>query len=1253
MAKRVLTNQPINKSGELVPIQRGPAVTRLPLLPYEKQLIHTLGWSEEEYRFFQDEISKRNVTRPAAYDHIPDVQAGPVVPILVNLVIGLALTALSTLLAPKPKEPKKTEQKRLGDLTGPSRFNSTFGFDSIADLAQYGKPVAIPFGFFEDRDSTGSYTGGIVATPSLVWSRMLSYGTYQIIKAMYVVGEGEVGYPTTKGTWVGNNTIDALFESKYALYWRTNDASGRILTSDKIAGTGDPVTASGEAFLCPTSASSNDTGFSMAYTPSNQTTFGIFGSIPNGTGLKVNWRVVSIPDNIDDDDRLRSERSKICGHDSRMKGFGRMYGRKQGLVKLTRADGSVETPTNRQEYQINVGDRVDYLISNKTLPEDYYPDGVTVNDINNVLEQEHIAADEELQLGELFIIGKSVWKVVNRPNTIWNKETNITVTLECLEVGGIGNNARQIGIPGEPLVNAETMNFGEPTGPGDMVQANFYNLLRFSEAVVRNQRPCDCTEIGIRSKVWLKFNGLCNFNEVPTADQLEEYDDDDVNVSNGNMSLNSTRYSFFSLLARPAGDDDTQEWIAVGGLYAIKGTRPVDQFNYIRIKSFTRTQWEFRLVPRSGAYVTRKTDDTTVAILNAAANTLVSDVLNTIYGALQVEFTGEEQFIRPLEPSPLMYGVGETEQLPINGTITVPTSLSLSGYQTPTTDGQAHGYRYQVFGNPASYNAGHTRTVARTLQKGGTQPIFVRAFFTSTVIQLGSSNRWGQNKVWSESQVTPNLEHPDTTGGWATGQGAINRESISGDNPYLGAYAGNTINGVYAVTASQVNQTIPGKPGRTGVEFESDTQIIENSYYGDLIQRSCDSAAEHAVVYVNESISYVADGNNDADSDAEPQYYNMTTMGLVLHSTRQFTSLDQPRVWLPRGVKVTKLLPSATPEESSNNYADLVYHLLTSDRSGVGDLINEELVDIENMKLTAQFIQTNRLFYDGALEERINVRSFISDTAALMLCNFVIRNGKFSLIPAVPTDNAGNIITRVEPKALFTEGNIVDGSFELDYLELEERQNFQAEMTFRRGYKNQLPEQRNVVVRYSGVGSSENVEAFDMSAFCTRRGHAAIVARYFLALRKHVDHTISFQSDPLQLSGVRPGDYIKVMTQSNPYFPKEFGVISSADLSVTSINPIADGEYRVTYYKPELEGIAETTLTILDGRATDATLAGTIFTVYRDEGVVENIYQVEQLTLNEDTMVDIVASYFPVDENGESLIVKDMQDLDAFVTFPE
>ena len=85
----------------------GPSIYDVPLLPYEKELIKTIGLSEEEYRKFAAEIRRRGMVRPAAYDHIPDIQAGAAaVPILVNLAISLVLTGVSYLLTPKPKMPR-------------------------------------------------------------------------------------------------------------------------------------------------------------------------------------------------------------------------------------------------------------------------------------------------------------------------------------------------------------------------------------------------------------------------------------------------------------------------------------------------------------------------------------------------------------------------------------------------------------------------------------------------------------------------------------------------------------------------------------------------------------------------------------------------------------------------------------------------------------------------------------------------------------------------------------------------------------------------------------------------------------------------------------------------------------------------------------------------------------------------------------------------------------------------------------------
>jgi hypothetical protein len=99
----------------MVPYRGVTDLSRLPLLPFERELVATLGCTEAEYRAFTVEVMKRSRVRPAEYDHIPDINALPAVftaagalttfgTIAVNLAIGLALSALSYLLTPKPKQ---------------------------------------------------------------------------------------------------------------------------------------------------------------------------------------------------------------------------------------------------------------------------------------------------------------------------------------------------------------------------------------------------------------------------------------------------------------------------------------------------------------------------------------------------------------------------------------------------------------------------------------------------------------------------------------------------------------------------------------------------------------------------------------------------------------------------------------------------------------------------------------------------------------------------------------------------------------------------------------------------------------------------------------------------------------------------------------------------------------------------------------------------------------------------------------------
>ena len=121
----------------------GPVISRPALLPFEKQLIRTLGISEDEYRAFAAEVQRRGAVRPAEYALIPVIQNTVVGELtvlqFVALNIGLAVVGagVSYLLTPKPKAPKGPDpvtRLELESIRGGNRVYcfSCFRYDSRA-----------------------------------------------------------------------------------------------------------------------------------------------------------------------------------------------------------------------------------------------------------------------------------------------------------------------------------------------------------------------------------------------------------------------------------------------------------------------------------------------------------------------------------------------------------------------------------------------------------------------------------------------------------------------------------------------------------------------------------------------------------------------------------------------------------------------------------------------------------------------------------------------------------------------------------------------------------------------------------------------------------------------------------------------------------------------------------------------------------------------------------------------------------------
>ena len=373
-----------------------------PLLPFEKQLIATIGATEEEYRLLVTEALKRSRVRPAGYEHIPDIQNAKtaLTAFLINLAVGVTLSVITYLLTPKPKAPKAGDRRTLESINQAGRFTPTFGFDSLATLGNFNDPIPIIFGRAIYRNSIYQ-GGGLLTTPSLVWSRMFSWGSQQSIKQLLVVGEQGItdgispegiDRPQLQGIFLGNAPLDAVFENSFAFYWKKHhsgdDPVYRIRAGNFQYGTrgtpdaGDPEN-NDDIFLCPTNESDAEEAFCSAHNLSNNANFGVYSPVANGTCYRPNWRIINwlhLKDQADDPgDVLNMTLRKIAGtagysHDQfhGMPGTGRNYSIRMGLTRVLNPDRSIKhaQPTNLELFKVveELGRVVDVeVVGNETF----------------------------------------------------------------------------------------------------------------------------------------------------------------------------------------------------------------------------------------------------------------------------------------------------------------------------------------------------------------------------------------------------------------------------------------------------------------------------------------------------------------------------------------------------------------------------------------------------------------------------------------------------------------------------------------------------------------------------------------------------------------------------------------------------------------------------------------------------------------------------------------------------------------------
>ena len=638
------------------------------LLPAEIELCETVGITEDEYWYFVELAQAYNGKRPKEYDEIPYVVNGFVGTFVsflgsgtaaANLVLGIILTVVSVLLTPKPRAPKTPPSLTTAGQTGPKRFAPQTGFNSVQELANLGEIIPLVFTKQETEiiGDTKYYYGGVRVNTRLLWSQMLSLGTGQQLKALFMIGLADLANkPEFAGYAIGDLLLKNYINKKLALYIRHTidpEKDGRPEEIHRYEeGTLEPQSdRNGSKFKDVMSVDWDehrgaiDTIVSSARTPNTQVQFGAYTPMPNSMRYRVPYELVLKQKNLKDDNKrdIDKKRQKITTNFPRYCSFYAINNVKEDKTS---------TP-------LNINDTIRYTIADYDTEEEFEgrfePWGV--EDVKSAVDATREEADDAIQIGESYLAGTALVVCIDRSNTIWNSKTYQNAYFKC-------------DYPG--IVDVRT-------GTADLKRAHKgYELLTLQKVAIgtiSNSKACDVTEIGLKSKVFKQVTSFPNANSHPgavekdgvnqdtTSGVVKRYQDDDGSISLGPMSKYLMRYSFFRLQARVAGVGDADwNYIDGGEPFGIKGNSPQPQYNFIRINhhSTPKKEYEFRFLPLPGNLIKRGFVDQNkfVRILNAAGE-LLSYTEKPNEETYQIYYKGTRQNLRSGDVSNTEWYLGD------------------------------------------------------------------------------------------------------------------------------------------------------------------------------------------------------------------------------------------------------------------------------------------------------------------------------------------------------------------------------------------------------------------------------------------------------------------------------------------------------------------------------------------------------------------------------------------------------------------
>jgi hypothetical protein len=376
----------------------------------------------------------------------------------------------------------------------------------------------------------------------------------------------------------------------------------------------------------------------------------------------------------------------------------------------------------------------------------------------------------------------------------------------------------------------------------------------------------------------------------------------------------------------------------------------------------------------------------------------------------------------------------------------------------------------------------------------------------------------------------------------------------------------------------------------------------------------------------------------------------MSMMALGVYSGKGVQDLRSITAYVEEGKNSYVVNDNGTYSlsSSSTSYApDIFADTVLDGLNGIGKYAKPEGIDWNGLALAKRFCKGNglgtQLFMDGVIADITSWRQFWVENAPFSLLEFARVGGKETLIPAVPTNAAGVANREVNISALFTIGNILEGSYKEEFIDYgDSTQDIIATVIYRdTEIQDVFPRNASVQVKLADVVEADAIrQTFDASQFVTRREQAILFGKLVCNQRRHVRRGIEFKTFPTD-SPISPSAYIYVDIGLQTWDGITSGVIMEGGvLNAPLTDTIANGSYSVLIYKNDQP--AESLLGVTVSAGTAASLsskAGYMF-VLGAQSNRKRVFRVTEVQMDEEGEVTVKAMEYPCVESGGKLLSK-------------